>query len=338
VNEGFETAPDAAMDRYVANTRLLMSRVRDLGAIPVNITMYPYAKYGDAHLALIGKLTRMLEEWGWPLFNFWSPVATESGRWIPFLSADGLHPLDAGHQALYDAIPDSAFGRLLEQDATDPQPEASGSGRAAETAGVETALRVSPSRALASWTIAAHLRDPALGEETRLFSVAGDVPVRLWRRFNRLELWAGEDLVLVRAEPPAGWHHFALSYQSLTGRIVLAIDGEIWGEAAAPPRNKAGDVEIASACPACRVANVALYRTNLLSGELRWLASQSVLRRSLDAWAPINTDPAAGVNLNAAETMTRVEVRGEWVLDAEDLPPQCVTVSPERPVDRGEKQ
>jgi hypothetical protein len=168
--------------------------------------------------------------------------------------------------------------------------------------------------------------------------VAGDIPVRLWRRFNWLELWAGEDLGLRRTAPAAGWRHVALSYQHLTGRLILAIDGEVWGEAAIAPRTISDSLEIAGNCPSCRIAHLALYRTNLLSGELRWLAGVSVLRRSLDAWAPMSAEPAPGANLNALETAARVEIRGDWSLDREYLPPLCAATPPEKPIDGGEPE
>lgn len=338
VNESFAAEPQAAYERYVTNTKALIGRVRDIGAVPVNITMYPYVRNGVAHLALIEDLTSGLEEWGWPLLNFWSPVAVESGSWIPLLSADGLHPLDAGHQALFDAIPDSLFSRILEPEPPPAEPETAASLRAGEGADGETSLRITPARELSSWTVAAHLRDPAAGEESRIFSVAGSLPVRLWRRSNRLELWAGDELLAVRAEPSAGWHHFALSYQFLTGRLVFAVDGLIWGEVQAAPRMITNAVEVAASCPACRVANVTLYRTNLLCGELARLATQSALRRSLEGWLPPLRELPPGGNLNMAETAARIEARGDWTAELKDSVPRCETPSSGRPIDRGGKQ
>ncbi len=57
VNEGFESSPAVAYERYNENTTALIGRVREIGAIPMNITMYPVSRYKWEHLALVSQLT-----------------------------------------------------------------------------------------------------------------------------------------------------------------------------------------------------------------------------------------------------------------------------------------
>ena len=288
VNEGFESSPAVAYERYIENTTALIGRVREIGAIPMNITMYPVSRYKWEHLALVSQLTEALEQWGWPLFNFWSPVATEDGRWIPQLSADGLHPLDAGHGALYEAIP-NPFSRLCWHRWSLQRRSPITSGwHAIEAVAEPAALSLTPVQA--AFFLDHRGLSPRSGGWRRI-KLAFCMPATNQSGFRGISTGSNSgwenSRSLVRSEPPVGWHHVSLSYQGLSGRLLLSIDGAVWGEVSATPRKQAARFEVAGQCAACRAAQILLYRTNLNTAELGDLAGKHILRRSLEAWAPL---------------------------------------------------
>ncbi len=113
LNENFISDPSGALNRYLTNLRLLVERVRALPAVPVVITMYPSDRYGGAHIELLRQVDRRIEELGVPLLHFGANVSDEQGRWLPGMSGDGVHPTDLGHEMLFDSIPITLFGSLL---------------------------------------------------------------------------------------------------------------------------------------------------------------------------------------------------------------------------------
>lgn len=319
VNDRVLADPAGALERYTANTAALIERVRQTGAIPILLTMYPHNAYSAAHLDVLRRWTEFAESSGWPVFNFMSAVSDQEGRWLRGLTADGVHPVDAGHRQMLESIPDSLLVSLLgEQPALFTQAPPASWLAPDDTEG-DHALRVRLDRPASSWTIAAFIRDPALTEDVDYFDVNGEQPVRLVRRFNRLELWIGEERVWARSAPAYGWRHFILSYQALTGRLVLAVDGAQWGEAAGPVDAAFDAARVAGRCRGCNVARLLVYRANLHPPEFAALGQCSIHRRSLDFMATLNTTEA----VNEAQTLTSLEFEGAWTKDNDRFPPVC---------------
>jgi len=323
VNENFLADAAAALERYLTNTAALIDRVRQIGAVPALMTMYPHNRYTPAQIELIGRWTRAAELTGWPVLNFMSPVSDSWGRWLRGLSADGVHPVDPGHRQMVEAIPDSLLAALLREQRDVSQSQNQASWRAPEEGETPNPLRIRFERPVSSWTVAAYFRDPALTEEIDYFEALGEQPIRLARRMDKIELWAGSERVWRRTAPAVGWRHFALSYQALTGRILVAVDGAAWGEAVVPENAMFRAISVAGSCRGCNVAHLLAYRANLHPLELSALAGTEVFRRSLDLRVELNTEPSQWGGVNLAQTLSSLEVEGAWMLDNERFPPPC---------------
>jgi lysophospholipase L1-like esterase len=319
VNEGMLADPAGALARYTANTAALIERVRQAGAIPILMTMYPHNAYSPAHVEALGRWMEYAESTGWPVLNFMSTVSDPERKWLRGLTADGVHPVDAGHRQMLEAIPDSLLVSLLGEQPAPATEAPRGSWRAPGDSEGEHALRVQLDRPASSWTIAAFIRDPALTEDVDYFAADGEQPVRLARRLNRLELWAGAERIWTRSAPAYGWRHFLLSYQALTGRLVVSIDGAQWGEAAGPVDATFDAARVAGRCRGCNVAQLLVYRANLHPQEFAALGRCSTHRRSLDYKSALN----AGEAINEAQTLTSLEFEGAWAVDNDRFPPAC---------------
>lgn len=319
VNEGVLADPAGAFDRYALNTAALIDRVRQIGAIPVLMTMYPHNLYSPASIELVRRWTDIAESTGWPVLNFMSALSDPEGRWLRALTLDGVHPVDAGHRQMLEAIPDSLFPALLREQPDPPHPPGEGSWRAPEDAAGDHSLRVRLHRPVSSWTVAAFIRDPAMTEDVDYFVVSGERPIRLARRWNRIELWAGEERIWARTAPPFGWRHFALAYQALTGHVRVLIDGALWGEAAGPVDAVFDAVNLAGRCRGCNISRLLVHRTNLHPRELAAPAPCPALRRSLEFRSALSVDSVA----NEAQTLTTLEFDGPWSVDRDSPPPVC---------------
>jgi len=322
LNENFLAAPFPALERYRQNTIGLIERVRRIGAVPALMTMYPNVRFGRVELDAIEQWTAFAESMGWPLFNFMSSVSEPDGSWIGGSAPDGIHPAAEGHRQMLDAIPESMFSAILASEKPTADLGSDGSWQAPGWGDEPVSLEVELAGEMESHTVAAYVLDPAVSESVTYLQSNGSTALRLARRFDRLEIQAGEEVLWSRSAPGFGWRHIAFGYQSLTGRITVSIDGARWGEAWASAGLRFRSVQAAEGCLGCGIAHLLVYRSYLHPGEASSLAGRRVLNRSLEFGAALNTAPANGIQ-GFAPTFSELHLNGAWRLDRESFPSRC---------------
>lgn len=323
LNDNFLAAPALAIERYRQNTLGLIERVRRIGAVPILMTMYPNVRFSRLELDFVDLWTEIAEAMGWPVLNFMSSVSDPAGAWIPGSHADGIHPSNPGHRQMLEAIPDSLFPAVFGESELVDESTEPGSWLAAETGGEPVVLRLRLATPLESFTLAAFFRDPAISETVGYLAAEGESSLRLSRSYDRLEVWSGHDLLWSRFAPGFGWRHLALSYQAITGRVLVTVDGVQWGELWAPAGLRFASASAAGNCAGCAIAHWFAYRSFMHLKELLPLAGHRAPRRSLEFHSALNTDPDQADLPNSAQTLSRITPVGQWRLDRETHPPPC---------------
>ncbi|QOY85216.1 GDSL-type esterase/lipase family protein [Paludibaculum fermentans] len=326
-NEGFVNAPQAAWSRYIANTRELIRRTRELGAIPIVVGMYPSDFYTATNIALISQLYRTEETLGVPMWDFWSIVSDPTGNWLPGLTRDGLHPTDAGHSYFFNSIPLSLFDiayRPSQEDmeSTPGSWQTPTAGEGLELGRIDIAL----DRASDSWTSAAWIQDAGENEWRVYLRFGSDQGerYRLERHATNLVLREGESetlLVPVTVGPGRTWRHVAVSYQFATRSLRVYLDGLLVGQYQTAQPEPMSRFEFGSGCLNCSFSDLAVYRSNLDSDQLAQIMTGLIPRRSLEFWAPLRE-----LNLlprNLARTNPSLSVSGAWQYQSGEAPALC---------------
>lgn len=315
-NEGFVNAPQSAWTRYVANTRELIRRTRDLGAIPILVGMYPSDFYNTTNIALISQLYRTEETLGVPVWDFWSIVSDPAGNWLPGLTRDGLHPTDAGHSYFFNSIPLSLFDVAYNPsqaniDSTPGAWQTPSAEEGRELGRVDIRL----DRASDSWTSAAWIQDAGENDwrvYLRLGSDQGE-RYRVERHGSELVLREGESEVLhspVPAGPDRAWRHVAVSYQFATRKLRVYLDGASVGELLTSQAEPASLFEFGSGCANCSFSDLVVYRSNLDPDQIAQIMTGLIPRRSLEFWSPLRE---TGLPLwNLARTNPVWTITGDW--------------------------
>lgn len=315
-NEGFVNAPQAAWSRYVANTRELIRRTRDLGAIPIVVGMYPSDFYNTTNIALISQLYRTEETLGVPVWDFWSIVSDPAGNWLPGLTRDGLHPTDAGHGYFFNSIPLSLFdvayypspGNI---DSTPGAWQTPSTEEGRELGRIDIRL----DRASGSWTSAAWIQDAGANDwrvYLRLGSGQGE-RFRVERQGTSLVLREGESEQLhvpLSVGPDRTWRHVAVSYQFATRRLQLYLDGASVAEFFPSQTEPVSHFEFGSGCENCSFSDLVVYRSNLDSDQIAQIMTGLIPRRSLEFWAPLRE--SAWPLSNLARTNPLWTTTGNW--------------------------
>lgn len=95
---------DVLQDRPAAEAAsklgMIVARVRAAGARPVIGTVPPFDRNPQGAAALNRELRRLARARDVPVIDFYSVLVGEGGRYRPGLSRDGLHPSEAGAEAM----------------------------------------------------------------------------------------------------------------------------------------------------------------------------------------------------------------------------------------------
>ncbi len=285
-NERIAQLGEAAVETYVENTKALIERVRAAGAMPVLAA--PSATAGGS--ARMGRhvhdLQNRLERLGAPMIDFLGPVEEASARYLPGVSADEIHMNDLGHEALFDATPLWLFDPP-ERSGAQILPS-SGYWRPADRRPDCTPLGAGLHRPAASWTAVLRYRVPATGGGWILR--AG--PVALENEDGRLRLSLhGKTVAENQGYADEGWHLAALSYQRLSGRLRVVVDGSIRleGRTDLEPISEF-QLDIVEAGASFEFASLSVHRSPLPVESFEDRGDGSLPARSLEAlvlhWTP----------------------------------------------------
>ena len=109
-NESINTDPRGAYARYTANSALLLEKARRIGASSVVIGQYANNGYSGEAVDVVQRVYEDLERQGIATWDLFGPTADPiTGKWLPGLSDDGVHPNDPGDKLIFDSDPPGAL-------------------------------------------------------------------------------------------------------------------------------------------------------------------------------------------------------------------------------------
>jgi lysophospholipase L1-like esterase len=303
-NEGIHEGGQPKFDQFKANMQVLLAKARAQGMIPVVTNSYTRNDYTAEDYAFIQQMNLLLHSWAVPTVNLLGAVDDGHGRWAPGYFDDGLHPNDLGHAELFHAWVPSLFDALR---AGKPLP------RRQVTAGLAlpgAALRFVPEALVHPFTQVISFRAKAPGTLLTLQDSTNT---------GRLSLGAQGQLTYTSAK--AGrltstahvaddkWHQVALTHYFARGETLLYLDGQLVGRLPEQLRTRQLALGGSQAPAGAQYRNWLFYRSGMNEAEVRALAADSLLKSSLELYAPLNGRVAAPAQLANLAQSTNVLVR-----------------------------
>jgi lysophospholipase L1-like esterase len=305
-NEGIHGGGQAKFEQFRDNMQVLITKARAAGLAPVVTNSYTRNDYNAEDYAYIRQMNLLLHAWAVPTVNLLGAVDDGQGHWAAGYFDDALHPNDRGHAELTHAWVPSLFDALR---AGKPLPHFQTS--AGVRLAPKTALRLVPEALVHPFTQVLSFRATGRGQ---LFSlqdstVAGSLRIEKGGALTYTSASGGRLRSAARVSD-SQWHQVVLTHYFARGETLLYLDGKEVGRL--PERLHLRQLALggAGAARGARYRNWLFYRAGMNADEVRALAADSLLKSSLELYAPLDGRRGAAPDSlsNLAQSMNSVVV------------------------------
>lgn len=287
-NEGIHGGGRPVLAQFERNLRALVARARADGRVPVVTNCYARNDFTAEDYAYTRQMNLLLHAWAVPTVNLLGAVDDGQGHWAAGYWDDALHPNDQGHAELCRAIVPSLFDALR---AGKPAPRRQPSAGLALPGGAT--LRLVPEATVHSFTQVIGFRGAAAGTLLALPDSLGAGLVQLDAAGTLTYASARGGRLASAGRVAAGrWHQLVLTHYYARSETLLYLDGIRVGSL--PEKLHLRQVELGGgAAPRrARYRQWCFYRAGMNDDEVRALAADSLLKSSLELYAPLAGDPA----------------------------------------------
>ena len=283
-NEGIHGGGRPVFEQFRANMQVLIERARAAGMVPVVTNSYGRNDYTPEDYAYIKEMNLLLQGWAVPTVNLLGAVDDGHGRWAAGYWDDALHPNDLGHAEMAHALVPSLFDALR---AGKPLPhrQATAGVRLARGAG----LRFVPEALVHPFTQVISFRAGKPGQLLTLQDSTRTGRLRL-EHGGRLSYQSalGGQLTSASAVADGQWHQVVLTHYYARGETLLYLDGQLVGSLPERLRTRRLTLGGRAAPAGGQYRNWLFYRAGMNPDEVRALAADSLLRSSLELYAPLS--------------------------------------------------
>lgn len=322
-NEGIHDKGMAAFISYQTNLTQLIRQARADGLVPLVTNSYPRnvpggtPDYTATDYAYVKQMNLLMHGWQVPSTNLLGALddLQGQGHWAPgYANADGLHPNDLGYAELSYTVVPSLFDALAAGKSLPtrrPSPANAGS-----SLGRSTSLTLTPEEVVHPFTQALRFRTSGAGQLLALTDSAG-------RATGSLEVTAGGQLLYHAARGGGGtiagtvrvadnrWHKLVLTHYYALGSTRLYVDSTYEGQVAERLRLTRLTAGGPAAPARVQVREFCFYRSGMNQDEVRAMAADSLLKSSLEVYAPLDASrqvaPDSLANLaQSTNALTRV--------------------------------
>jgi lysophospholipase L1-like esterase len=305
-NEGIHGGGQPKFDQFKANMQQLIAKARAQGLVPVVTNSYGRNDYTAEDYAFIRQMNLLLHSWAVPTVNLLGAVDDGAGHWATGYWDDTLHPNDRGHAELFHAWVPSLFDALR---AGKPLPHRQA------TAGVRLtpqgpALRFVPEALVHPFTQVISFKSGKAGRLVTLqdSTSTGNLSITSTGLFVYKSAKTGQLTSTVRVNDQR-WHQAVLTHYFARGETTLYLDGNRVGslpEQLHPRQLTLGG----SQAPADgQYRNWLFYRAGMNADEVHALAADSLLKSSLELYAPLDSHRPTPDSLANLAQSTNVVVR-----------------------------
>ncbi|RZK46734.1 MAG: secretion protein Por, partial [Hymenobacter sp.] len=305
-NEGIISGGQPIYNQFRDNMLALLKHSRANGLVPIVSGNYGRNDYTATEYAYVKQINALLNGWAVPTVNLLGAVddLSGTGHYTPGYWYDALHPNDLGHAEMAHALVPSLLDALA---ANKAQPKRRGSAgivlRNSVTAPAPT-VRLVPEDVVHPFTTTLRFRTTGTGRLMQVLDSAGlsAGTVQVAATGKLLYTSAkGRTIAGTKTVNDNRWHKLVLTHYYGRGLTRLYVDSTYEGGAAERLRPTRLDLGGSAAPARVQLRDFLFYRAGMNDGEVFAMAADSLLKSSLELYAPLDGSRAV-----AADSLTNL--------------------------------
>jgi lysophospholipase L1-like esterase len=287
-NEGIHGGGAPIFEQFKTNLAQLVARARAEGRVPVVANCYTRNDYTPEDYAFIKQMNLVLHGWSVPTINLLGAVDDGAGHWAPGYWNDALHPNDAGHAELAHALVPSLFDALRAGKAA-PRRQPTDGVRLGSGGRAAASLALRPEALLHPFTQVVSFRTAGTGQLVTLQDslASGSLAIAPSGGLRYTSARGGR-LASPRRVNDNRWHQLALTHYYAWGQTIVYLDGAEVGRLPEKLLTRQLSLGGSAAPRQVQYRNWLFYRAGMNADEMRALAADSLLKSSLELYAPLD--------------------------------------------------
>ncbi len=287
-NEGIHERGQPMFDQFEKNLKILIDRAKADGYVPVVTNTYTRNDYNEKDYHFIKKMNLLIHSWDVPSINLLGAVDDLSGKWVNGFWADWAHPNDAGHAEMSYTIVPSLF-EALERNKPLPKMVKGSSLKLSKTRSPSKAMSFTPEHIVHPFTTTISFKTSRPGTLLQLDEVAGTGEIAIDK--NGLLVYSSAKSGVIKGITKVNdnkWHKLSLTHYYAKSISMLYCDSTL--EGTLKERLVTTGVKIGGKDRPKKLAykNWLFYRSAMNIDEIRYLAKDSLLKSSLELYAPLD--------------------------------------------------
>jgi len=304
-NEGIHEQGQPMFDQFETNMKILINKARSDGYLPIITNSYTRNDYNEKDYSFIKKMNLLIHEWDVPSINLLGAVDDLSGHWMEGFWSDAAHPNDAGHAEMSYTIVPSLFDAL---ESKKPLPE-SVKGSFVE-ASKNKYIAFAPENIVHPFTTSINFKTSDQGSLLEIDDVTGTGRISINNDGQLVYSSAKLGFIIGTAKVNDDkWHKLTITHYYAKGVTMLYSDSTLQGtveERLVTTGVKIGGPNIPKKLS---YKNWLFYRSAMNPDEIAYLAKDSLLKSSLELYAPLDGRKVSALDplINLAQSMNTIK-------------------------------
>ncbi|MFD2720407.1 GDSL-type esterase/lipase family protein [Hymenobacter monticola] len=291
-NEGILTGGQPIFDQFRTNLVQLIRHARANGLVPIVNNGYTRNDYTATQYTFTRQMNALIHGWNVPSVNLLGAVDDGNGRWATGYWFDALHPNDLGHAEMARTIVPSLLDALNANKALPTRRASNGVTFVRPTTGTTAnVIRFVPEAVVHPFTTAIRFKTTGAGRLVEIRDSAGIAAGNIRVDANGVVTYQSAKGQTITGSVPVNnnrWHKLVLTHYYARGATMLYVDSVREGTVQERLRPTRLDIGGAAAPGRVQFRDWLFYRSGMNQDEVWALAADSLLKSSLEIYAPLD--------------------------------------------------
>lgn len=310
-NEGIHERGQPMFDQFVRNIQILIDQAKSDGYTPIITNSYTRNDYNEKDYRFIKDLNLLIQRWDVPSINLLGAVDDLAGHWVDEFWADGAHPNDAGHTEMSYTIVPSLFDALESKKPTPKRVKGSHIKLSGNKSRKEYIV-FTPEHIVHPFTTAISFKASTPGTLLQINDAEGAGTISINNEGYLVYSSVKTGLITGTSKVNDGeWHSLSLAHYYAKGITLLYCDSTLQGTL--QERLVTTDLMIGGDNIPKKLfcKNWLFYRSAMNQEEINSLAQDSLLKSSLELYAPLDSKKASvsAPFVNLAQSMNTLKIK-----------------------------
>ncbi len=307
-NEGILTGGQAEYNQFRDNMLALIDSAKKHNIIPVVVNNYPNSYYNATHYNYIKQINLLMHEWDLPSVNILGAIDNGAGQWVTGYYKDNAHPNQAGYVEIFHSFVPSLFDAIA---AGKAQPKkVTGTYITMGTNSKSGMLTLVPEDTIHSYTMSFDFKTSGIGTLASVISGNNRLYINIDSSTGVVKYISSNGQIKSTGAVNDGqWHKVSLTHYYAWGISKLYLDGVLCGnviEKTLVDSLMLSDISHAPASIDYR--DWFFYRSGMNASEMTALNNGTLLKSSLEIYAPLDGQSVLGNNIliNLAQSTNKI--------------------------------